>query len=170
MAVSLPKPGLRPFLPADGPLLADIFRESIMELTGDDYTEAQRVAWAASADDEVGFVRRLAGGLTLVATLAGSPVGFVTLAGTDTIDLLYVHPAASRLGAATLLVDAIEKLAEARGARRLKTDASDTARDFFAGRGFQVQRRNTVPRGREWLGTTTMEKMLGKAGPSGVKR
>jgi putative acetyltransferase len=169
MAVSLPKPGLRPFLPADGPLLADIFRDSVMELAGDDYSEAQQVAWAAAADD-AGFVRKLAEGLTLVATLAGSPVGFVTLAGSDTIDLLYVHPAASRLGVATLLVDAIEKLAEARGARRLKTDASDTARDFFARRGFQVQRRNTVPRGREWLGTTTMEKMLGQAGPNGVKR
>ena len=29
-----PKPALRPFLPADAPLLAEIFRASIAELTG----------------------------------------------------------------------------------------------------------------------------------------
>ena len=52
------------------------------------------------------------------------------------------------MGVATLLVDAIEKLAEARGAKRLTVDASDTARDFFDKRGFEAQHRNTVPRGR----------------------
>jgi putative acetyltransferase len=39
-------------------------------------------------------------------------------------------------------------------------DASDTARGFFERRGYEPQRRNTVPRGDEWLGTTTMEKRL----------
>ena len=37
-----PKLAMRPFLPADAPLLAEIFRASIEELTGDDYSEAQR--------------------------------------------------------------------------------------------------------------------------------
>jgi putative acetyltransferase len=169
MAVSLPKPGLRPFLPDDVPLLAEIFRESIMELTGEDYSAGQRVAWAAVADDEAAFGERLAGSLTLVATFAGSPVGFASLRGGDQIDMLYVHPAASRQGVATILVDALEKLAAARGAKRLVTDASDTARDFFEKRGFMVQRRNTVPRGREWLGNTTMEKALGPPAQHGSR-
>jgi putative acetyltransferase len=160
MAMSLPKPGLRPFLPDDAALLAEIFRESVMELTGEDYSAGQRVAWSAIADDEAAFAEKLAGSLTLVATFAGSPVGFASLKGGDQIDMLYVHPAASRQGVATILVDALEKLAAARGAKRLVTDASDTARDFFEKRGFMVQRRNTVPRGREWLGNTTMEKAL----------
>ena len=34
--------GLRPFLPADAPRLAEIFRASIAELTTDDYSEAQQ--------------------------------------------------------------------------------------------------------------------------------
>ena len=169
MAMSLPKPGLRPFLPDDAPLLAEIFRESIMELTGEDYSAGQRVAWSSSADDEAAFAARLAGSLTLVATFAGQPVGFASLKGSDEIDMLYVHPAASRQGVATILIDALEKLAAARGAKRLVTDASDTARDFFEKRGFMVQRRNTVPRGREWLGNTTMEKALGPLAPLGSK-
>ena len=68
-------PALRPFLPADTPILAAIFVASIEGLTGDDYGEAQQEAWAAAVDDEVEFGKRLASGLTLVATLDGSPVG-----------------------------------------------------------------------------------------------
>ena len=75
MGQSLPKPGLRPFLPADVPLLAEIFRASIEELTGDDYSEAQQEAWASRADDE-NFEKRLSDALTLVATMDGSPLGF----------------------------------------------------------------------------------------------
>ena len=52
IAQALPKPALRPFLPADTPILAAIFAASVQELTGDDYSEAQQEAWAAVADDE----------------------------------------------------------------------------------------------------------------------
>ena len=55
MGQALPKPGLRPFLPADTPILAAIFVAAIQELTGDDYSEAQQEAWAAVAEDEAAF-------------------------------------------------------------------------------------------------------------------
>ena len=71
MAVAHPKLGLRPYLPADAPLLREIFRDSIEALTDDDYTEAQQEAWASVADDEAEFSKKLAGQLTLVATLGG---------------------------------------------------------------------------------------------------
>lgn len=152
--------GLRPYLPDDAPLLAEIFRASVEELTGDDYDPAQRSAWVAVADDEAAFTRRLAGALTLVATMQGEPVGFASLAGPEKIDLLYVHPGASRRGVAALLVDALEKLAAARGAKRLTADASDTALGFFEHRGFVPTQRNTVQRSGEWLANTTVEKKL----------
>ena len=50
-----PKLALRPMLPADMPLLAEIFRASIEDLTADDYTPAQQEAWASAADDEEEF-------------------------------------------------------------------------------------------------------------------
>jgi putative acetyltransferase len=160
MAVAHPKLALRPFLPADTPMLAEIFRASIEELTSEDYNEAQQEAWAAAADDEEAFAQRLGKGLTLIATLEGSPVGFVSLEGTEQIDLLYVHPAVVRQGIGTMLASALEKLAASRGTPRLRVDASDTALDFFKGRGFVAQQRNTVRCGNEWIGNTTMEKKL----------
>jgi putative acetyltransferase len=159
MGQSLPKPALRPFLPADVPMLAAIFVAAIGELTGDDYTEPQQEAWMAAADDEE-FGRRLAADLTLIATLEGSPVGFASLRGADHIRMLYVHPAVARQGVATLLVDALEKLAGSRGAKSLTVDASDTAQGFFAKRGYTAQQRNSITLNDEWLANTTMKKTL----------
>ena len=160
MARAHPKLAMRPFLPADTPLLAEIFRASIEELTGDDYSEAQQTAWVAAADDEQAFGARLAKGLTLLGTMDGSPVGFASLVDNERLDMLYVHPAAAGHGIGSMLVDALEKLAAARGARRLRADVSDSAQDFFKRRGFVAQQRNTVPLGDEWLANTTMEKHL----------
>ncbi len=160
MGQALPKPALRPMLPADVPVLAAIFVASIEELTGDDYSEAQQVAWASAADDEGKFGARLAKQLTLVATLRSSPVGFASLRGADHIDMLYVHPGAVRHGVATALCDALEKLAGARGAAALTVEASDTAERFFAGRGYVAMQRNSVTIDDEWLANTTMKKTL----------
>lgn len=160
MAQAHPKPGLRPFLPADVPMLAAIFAASIGELTGDDYNEAQQEAWMAAAENEE-FGRRLAADLTLIATLEGSPVGFASLRGKDHIRMLYVHPAVVGQGLATALVDALEKLAGSRGAEKLTVDASDTAQGFFAKRGYVAMQRNSVTINDEWLANTTMQKTLG---------
>jgi putative acetyltransferase len=160
MGQTLPKPGLRPFLPADTPILAAIFVAAIQELTGEDYSEAQQEAWAAVAGDEAQFGKRLAGQLTLVATLQNSPVGFASLKGPDHIDLLYVHPGAARQGVGSMLCDALEKLAGARGAKSLTVDASDNAEPLFRKRGYVAMQRNTVTINGEWLANTTMQKTL----------
>ncbi|ATQ69290.1 GNAT family N-acetyltransferase [Methylosinus trichosporium] len=153
-------PGLRPFLPADTPLLAELFRESVETLAAEDYDEDQRAAWAAAADDEAAFAQKLAGALTLVASLDGEIAGFASLRDNTRLDMLYVHPRAARRGVGAALTDALEKLAQARGAREISVDASDAARDFFAARGYVPYQRNTRELRGEWLGNTTMKKTL----------
>ena len=160
MAVAHPKLALRPFLPADAPLLREIFRDSIEELTSDDYTEAQQEVWASVADNVTDFGKKLSGRLTLVATMEGSPVGFASLEGKDKIDMLYVHPAATGQGVGAMLIEALEKLASSRGEARIVVDASDSARGFFEKRGYVAQQRNTVSVGDEWLANTTLHKQL----------
>jgi putative acetyltransferase len=158
---SLPKLAMRPMLPTDVPLLAEVFRAAIEELTMDDYSEAQQAAWASTADDLEEFGAKIAADLTLVATFGGAAVGFASLAANTRIEMLYVHPAAAGEGAAAMLCDALEKLAAARGAKALTVEASDTARGFFEKRGFTARTRNTVSLGGEWLANTTLEKKLG---------
>jgi putative acetyltransferase len=147
-------------------MLAEIFRASIEELTEDDYNPAQQEAWASAADDLDAFAARLGKHLTLIATMQGSPVGFVSLDGPTEIGLLYVHPAIAGHGAGTMLYEAIEKLSISRGTTHLSVEASDTAREFFTSRGFTAERRSTVSAGNEWLSNTTMKKMLAGKGPN----
>jgi putative acetyltransferase len=147
-------------LPQDAPLLAEIFRSAIEELTAEDYSEAQQEAWAETADDLEAFGEKLAAELTLVATYGGAAVGFASLADNSRIDMLYVHPSAAGRGAGGMLIDALEKLAAGRGTKELSVEASDTARGFFEKRGFTAKTRNTVFRAGEWLANTTMVKPL----------
>ena len=170
MGQSLPKPALRPFLPADTPVLAAIFVAAIQELTGDDYGEAQQEAWASAADDEEQFGKKLAGELTLIATLQNSPVGFASLKGASHIEMLYVHPSAVGQGVGAMLCDALEKLAGARGAKILTVDASDNAQEFFHKRGYVGKQRNTVTINDEWLANTTMQKTLAAGAAPGAPR
>src|SRR6202040_1818797 len=142
---------------------------AIEELTGEDYNEAQQEAWASAANDEEQFGKRLASELTLIATLQNSPVGFASLKGKDHIDMLYVHPGAAGQGVASMLCDALEKLAGSRGAKALTVDASDNAAEFFAKRGYVAKQRNTVTINGEWLANTTMQKTFSDgASPGGT--
>ena len=154
-------PALRPFLPADTPVLAAIFAAAVDELTGDDYSREQQEAWAALAEDEDAFGKKLAGELTLIATLQNAPVGFASLKGKDHVDMLYVHPGVAAQGVASMLLDALEKLAGGRGAVKLTVDASDNAADFFKKRGYVAMQRNSITVNGEWLANTSMQKTLG---------
>ena len=82
--------------------------------------------------------------------------------------MLYVHPSAAGQGVATMLVDALEKLAGARGAKILTVDASDTAEPFFQKRGYVAMQRNTVTINGEWLANTTMQKTLAENAAPGA--
>jgi putative acetyltransferase len=152
---------LRPYLPADAKRCAEIFRSSIDELAAEDYSEEQREAWASRGDDEQAFGAQLAAALTLLAVIEGAIAGFANLKGADEVDMLFVDPEFARQGAGGVLVEALTKLAQARGAKRLTVDASDTARPLFERQGFTAQKRNLVSIGDQWLANTTMTKTLG---------
>ena len=152
-------PTLRPILPKDLPALVDVFVDSIEELTQDDYDEEQRTAWIASVENEEKFGAILARGLTILAELDGDIAGFATLENAA-IEMLYVHSAAARRGVAGALCDALERLAAARGVKELSVEASDTAFEFFRGRGYVARQRNSVERAGVWLANTTMAKPL----------
>lgn len=157
---------LRPFLPADADALRDLFAQSIEELTQESYEEDQRLAWIETAEDDDKFARRLAAGLTLVVGAPGDYKGFATLKDGTHLDMLFVHPYAARQGVATTLVDALERIAAARGAKAITVDASDTALVFFDSRGYTPVRRNTVALGDAWLSNTTMSKQLAPLAPT----
>ena len=152
---------LRPYVPSDARRCVEIFRSSIEELAADDYDADQREAWASVADDENAFAARLAGALTLIAVIDGAAAGFASLKGGEVIEMLYVDPEFAGRGAGRALIDALTKLATARGANRLTAEASEGAKPVFERLGFAAEKRNLVRVGDEWLANTTMTKSLG---------
>ncbi|MCB1520499.1 MAG: GNAT family N-acetyltransferase [Hyphomicrobiaceae bacterium] len=151
---------LRPFLVADTPRLQDLFAQSIEELTAEDYDEDQRLAWISRAADGEAFAQRLSRALTLIVEVDGEILGFASLADGKEIDMLYVHPYAAGTGVGATLVDALERIAAARGAAALTVDASDTAVDFFERCGYAALNRNSIRIDDVWVSNTTMSKQL----------
>ena len=156
---------MRPMLPADVPALADLFQQSIIALCEEDYSEEQREAWAAQAE-EPAFAQTLTENLTLLALHQGELAGFATLKGKESVAMLYVHPHHARQGVGTALVDALERLSAARGAVALSVDASETALPLFEKRGYAPQRRNSIVIGDVWLANTTLLKKLTTPAPT----
>ncbi len=106
----------------------------------------------------------------MVALVEGGPVGFASLKG-DVIDMLFVAPAVVGRGVGTMLLDALIKLAAARGVKKLASEVSDTARPVFERQGFVAERRNVVRKGDVWLANTTMSKTLpGSSAPGDTAR
>lgn len=151
---------MRPFMPADTVRVQDLFAQSIEELTQEEYDEDQRLAWMSGAADGRAFARRLMQNVTLLVEREGELLGFASLKENTVVDFLYVHPYAVGEGVATTLMDALEKLARARGAKELTADVSDTAYDVFLARGFEPVQRNNIPIGDVWVPNTTMRKSL----------
>ena len=156
---------LRPFLPSDIAALRDLFAQSVEELTQDGYDEAQRAAWIETAEDLRSFATRLAAGITLVVGADGQYQGFATLRDNSVLDLIYVHPHSAGQGVGSTLVDALERIATARGSTSITVDASDTALAFFEHRGYVATQRNARPLGDVWLSNTTMKKPLAQPAP-----
>jgi len=101
------------------------------------------------------------GALTLLAVIDGEIAGFASLKGAEEIDMLFVDPEFARQGVGRTLVDALTRLAQSRGAKRLTTEASDVAKPLFDRLGFTAQKRNLVRKGDQWLANTTMTKTFG---------
>ena len=161
MARAHPKLALRPFLPADAPLLAEIFRASIEELTGGRLQRGTAGGLGGGRRRRGAFGGAARRSTDAVGTMDGSPVGFASLDGNEQIDMLYVHPAAAGQGVGTMLVDALEKLAAARGARKLVGRGERQRAGFLQARAASCRSSATRCRvGDEWLANTTMEKQL----------
>jgi putative acetyltransferase len=154
---------LRPALPADHADLAILFQASIEELAGDAYTDEQRALWAGKAEDQAAWGKHLSGCLVLIAEEDGEPVGFAAMRDNAIVENVHVHPDMAFMGVGRTLMDALERLAAARGSKKLSVAATDNALPFFERLGFVAVRRSSLSVGEEWLASMVMDKALGAA-------
>ncbi|WP_425262110.1 GNAT family N-acetyltransferase [Prosthecochloris aestuarii] len=97
---------------------------------------------------------------TFVADDKGILAGFGELDRDGHIDGFYCHHQYQRQGVGSALLHRIEQEAISAGLRRLFTEASITARPFFAAHGFVVLKQQIVVRRHVELKNFLMEKQL----------
>jgi putative acetyltransferase len=151
---------IRGYRPEDLDGLIAIFTRAVRETASRDYTLEQVRAWALDAPDRDAWAARRASRPTFIAEIDGAMAGFSDLEPDGHIDMMFVSPDHGGRGVATILLAHIEAQARAAGLTRLFTEASLTARPFFARRGFAVIAEQQVVLRGEVLPNFRMEKHL----------
>lgn len=149
---------IRPLDSSDMADLLGVFREAIQISAADDYDQQQRDAWS-QAQSYDSLISVLSEGDTVVAEWDDKLVGFAHRIR-DYINMVFVHPEASRVGIATLLYQHLEDGARIEGITELTTHASLTAHDFFAYMGFASEGQEQAERDGVPLTRHAMRKSL----------
>jgi putative acetyltransferase len=113
-----------------------LFKDCVLTVCREDYSEEQLTAWVSASENIGRWTGKIDNQFFIVAIYKDTIVGFGSLEGSDTIDLLYVHKSFQRLGVAGELFNVLRTRAEQLGTKTLKAEVSKTARSFFESRGF----------------------------------
>jgi putative acetyltransferase len=151
---------LRRYRDGDAPLLAVLYRDSVLGLGPTAYDPGQVRVWASFPDDAAAFQALLERGGTWVLEHDGEPAAFGQLYPVDHVSLLYTGTRFVRRGFATAVHRLLEDEARAGGVARLTTNASRISRPFFERAGYLVREREIVDRGGVAFERFRMEKRL----------
>ena len=89
---------LRPATENDLDGMRELYRGTITTVCADDYDEAQRAVWAATADNAERWANLIKEQYVLLAMINGMIAGFSSLRDGDYLDFMYVHKDCQRLG------------------------------------------------------------------------
>jgi putative acetyltransferase len=131
-------PTLRVCGPADAAALAATYRDAVLKLGPQAYSEEQVRVWARYPEDIATFRRALAAGLTLCIEVDGTAVAFGQLDTNDHIALLYCRASHARKGYASAILRGLERHAAQSGVAALQVEASAVARPFFERYGYRL--------------------------------
>lgn len=138
----------------------DLFRSSILDDLSDDYSLAQKRAWANVTDIHLWTSAR-ATALTWVAVQGSQLVGFIDLQNDGLINMLFVHPDFKRTGVASAMFEVLQKRAKLVKIRRLYSHASISAKPFFVRQGFKVVQQQEVAIRGQVLTNYLVQKSIG---------
>ena len=151
---------LRRGRPDDALTIARLFRDTVHAVNRQDYSAAHLDAWAPYQIDLEHWRAVIESSYFMVAVSGGMVVGFANLDGDDYVDQVFVHKDLLRKRIATKLMEEIEREAKRRGAARLWTQSSITARKFFERQGFATLQAQRITYNGQIFDNFAMEKRL----------
>lgn len=129
---------IRPYRPEDRAAAKLIYRRAILEGTRDVIGEAERIAWAGTAETDPMTEDKLTAQWCWIAEEDGRPTGFMSLCPDGLLDMAFVIPEVMGTGTAGALYDVLLAKARAEGLTRLTVLASPLSKRFLVKRGWKV--------------------------------
>ncbi|MHA6333631.1 GNAT family N-acetyltransferase [Qipengyuania sp. CAU 1752] len=153
---------IRPFDTGDAEQLAELALRAIRRIGPRAYSAEQVDTWARRQGDAATYRQRVDRGAVIfvAADSEDMPVGYALLEPDGHVDRLYCDPAHTRQGLAVQLLLAAETHANARGIKRLYSEASELARPAFERAGYDVTHRRDFVLDDVAIHNYAMEKRL----------
>lgn len=129
---------IRDYRPVDAVPLAKLFYDCVHRVNSRDYSAEQLEAWAPKEANLDAWRTRFNNRIAIVPESDAKFAGFADMTPTGHLDRLFVSADHQRLGVGRMLVDELKLRASELGIAEMSTDASITARPFFADQGFMV--------------------------------
>lgn len=124
---------------SDIPMLKELYQNTVLTVNRKDYTAEEVEDWASCGDDTAHLVELLKEQHYIVAENEnGVIVGFASVNDVGYMHTLFVHKDFQHQGIATSLYKYLEAYAKEKGAKKLTSEVSITAKPFFEKQGFQV--------------------------------
>lgn len=135
---------IRPYESADFPIIKQLFYDTVHAINAHDYSPEQLNAWAPKDDPRERMKLSLEENVSLIAEIDKKIVGFGIITRHGYIDYLFTHKDYQGQGIASALYKNLESHARTLDLTIVSTQASITARPFFAKQGFIVVKEQEV--------------------------
>jgi putative acetyltransferase len=123
---------------ADLESILKLFKDCVLTVCREDYSQEQLNAWASAAANTQRWEEKIKHQHFIVARVNKNLMGFGALGNKDSIDLLYVHKDYQGTGVGGKILESLISMARSQGIKVLKAEVSKTARHFFESNGFVV--------------------------------
>jgi len=146
---------------SDMPALNELYQNTVLTVNRKDYTAEEVEDWASCGNDAAHWVELLEEQHYVVAeNKKGVIVGFASVNDVGYMHTLFVHKDFQHQGIATSLYKYIEAYARGKGAKRITSEVSITAKPFFEKQGFQVDEEQKRKANQLYLINYKMSKQL----------
>lgn len=123
---------------ADYDAIAELFRNTILNVNIRHYSPEQVRVWSERVKDKPRWLRKITDQHFLLVEEAGELIGTGSITPDGYLDMMYVSYRHQGKGIALMLVEKLEAFAREQQVACIRSDVSLTARPFFERMGFRV--------------------------------
>ena len=152
---------IRKAIKSDIPELKILYKNTVLNINRKDYSIEEVEDWASCGDNIKHWHELFEEQHCILAeNKEGIIVGFASVNDVGYMHMLFVHKDFQGQGIATLLYTTLEKYAKERGAEKITSEISITAKPFFEKQGFIVDEKQRRKANKIYLVNYKMSKTI----------